>query len=106
MHLKQITVTHNTKEQAPGVFASWTWTDDSSMTYENWLDKIISLYGEDITVGPLVDNPERESEELNKADIKFKKLTLSALKDINDAQPNLFSAETKALYQELKALLR
>jgi len=52
-------------------------------------------------------NPEiLEKQRLNSANIKFKKLTLSALKDINEAQPNLFSAETKALYQELRALLR
>lgn len=47
-----------------------------------------------------------EADRLHAADIKFKKLTLSALKDINKAQPNLFGQETKALYQELKALLR
>ena len=60
-----------------------------------------------------IDNPDyiapeilAEEERLRIADIKFKKLTLSALEDINNAQANLFSAETKALYQELKALLR
>lgn len=47
-----------------------------------------------------------EQERLHLADIKFKKLTLSALEDINKAQPNLFSQKTKELYQELRALLR
>ena len=47
-----------------------------------------------------------ENERLTVADIKFKKLTLAALKDINKAQPNLFSPETKQLFQELRALLR
>jgi len=55
---------------------------------------------------PDIDAALQEDARLNNADIKFKKLTLSALKDINQAQPKLFSAETKQLFTELRGLLK
>ena len=94
-----------------GVRYSFEYTDIADA--DAWYDKQVSKgFLPAHTVADVVNpdyvspDDEQEIDRLDKADVKFKKLTISALKDINQAQPNLFSQETKDLFIELKALLR
>jgi len=68
MYTQQRIITHKTKEQAPGVFASWKWNDAHTLTYSQFKSKIIGLYGDDITEGGLEDNPDIA----NRAQLKTK----------------------------------